>query len=58
MADSCIQDVRSNCHLTEETARPRLRVLTKMNGRLYSLVPIHLEQYERGVNTETPYSVR
>ena len=41
-ADSCIQDVRSNCNLTEETARPRLRVLTKMNGRLYSLVPITL----------------
>ena len=41
-----------------ETARPKLEALTKMNGRLYSLVPKHLELYERGVNTETPYSPR
>jgi hypothetical protein len=29
-----------------------------MNGRLYSSVPIHLELFEREVNTETPYSIR
>jgi hypothetical protein len=29
-----------------------------MNGRLYSLVPIHLGLYEREVDTETPYSAR